>query len=343
MTVSKFDEVKPYLLYIEAILSGFVGDAKDSFPHAWKEGSINEFSYWTTCGVFTVRQAVSLLLNYYRYVIEEYFFCCRKKTIFSSEHSKICAKILKIISDVENAVWQHNDYDITAGEGNCCNIVTMDKGSLTERTNEDDDVILAKTDVNRSSPSANSDKNVDNNRQDCDVHVESATDKYAAKTNVVLLSESIDDDVERIFLQEITENGDAICKGDNGDVEMEEALRVILEDPFEPINVDDICHTPAKTPQINERTQNNTHHAVQIQSTVNKLDNKHTEIAKFVDLVEQKWEKIAPNLSKEQEDMVRRSITHYHYMVSMESISAAQASDDIEHLLNSLSAEFIRR
>ena len=326
-TVSKFDEVKPYLLYIEAILSGFVGDVKDTFPHAWKEGSINEFSYWTTCGVFTVRQAVSLLLNYYRYVIEEYFFCCRKNSTFSPEHDKICAKILKIISTVENAVWQHNDYDVNVGESNCSKSMMMDVDSGTE-------TMVEHNDINSCSATAPSSKIEGNNGRD--VLVESRLDNYAENSDVELIAESIDDEVERDFLKQITENGDAICRGDNNDVEMEQALCVILEDPVDTIDIGDTHDTPTVTSEINENMQNIAYNTSEIQPIPNKLVKKPTEIESFVDLVEQKWEKVAPQLSKSQQDMVRRSITHYHYMVSMESISAAQAFNGIEHLLNSL-------
>ena len=31
-----FDDVRPYLLYIENIVLSLLGDLRDTFPHAWK-------------------------------------------------------------------------------------------------------------------------------------------------------------------------------------------------------------------------------------------------------------------------------------------------------------------
>ena len=103
-----FDKLQPFLLYAQYVVYMFVGDAMDAIPHVWKEVSMEEISDWIQCGILSVEQAVTLLLNYYRYVMQESLYSFSTKDQLSRGKHNFCTAIHKFINDIENAVWERH-------------------------------------------------------------------------------------------------------------------------------------------------------------------------------------------------------------------------------------------
>ena len=358
---NKFDEVQPFILYVQYIVFSFVGDIKDTFPHTWKETSINEISYWTLCGIFSVQEATTLMLNYYRYVMEEYSSYCRKRSNFSQNHRRICKEIYKLINNIENTVWEIDSYEMCTispdknTSDDCYKVVQ--ENNVKKNAKAVQEYIQKYSGISNSCDDntyqeildcTSSKKNIgskafhkDNKAVICPNSRNSTLTNSTVKNNNpivdetpangqicnvdTILTESIDEKMEMEFVNDIRNNDNTICHNDGYDTDLENALQMILEDPCN--EIPNIEYTSSNEAKHNSEKENN---------IASQNFNKQSEISIFTDLIECKWSDIQFNFSLKQQEMVNQTIVHYRHLITTESISALEAFKQIEYFLHSL-------
>ena len=354
-TLNKFDEVQPYLQCIESIIYEFVGDFKGRFPHAWKEACISEISYWTLCDILSVQEAVTLLLNYYRYVMEEYFFLCRKNNITCTKRNKIQAGIYKMINNLECAVWNNEWYQLhlpiscmwlqnrktsmemcsnktNYGNVENKNITTKHAAGKCNSSSDSNDVVDVINSI--AGEHLNKNKNFDPTKNTNINALQMSRNPDHSHFGNTVLSESIDQDAENALLDYINQNGDAICDGTLDDDDIKDALQILVGDDSEIID----CNPDEDSEKFIPVTNN-------MQSTVRISDNipieqsnEQTQIHIFGDMVRRKCHEVASDLSLNEQEIVKGTITHFHELVTTQSMCAAQAYEQFEHILHVLIA-----
>jgi hypothetical protein len=339
-----FDDVRPYLLYIENIVFSLLGDLRDTFPHAWKQGSINEVAHWTVCGVFSVQEAVSLCLNYYRYLMEEFFAYCRRTNCTSRRDNKIALEIYKFINSVENAVWNDEKYELHMFSMNAQMENTNMPVAVTANADGDSFTVASefpswKADcANESSYQGGKNSTLVGNAVWSNKDMLQGGDSNAviSDENPVLL-DCIDDEVEKRFLHEISTNGDAIFLADAKHEDVDFLLHDCTDNDFEPINVME----PTMLHSDHENKNNNVPKEVQCTSNVaynmqSQFDTEQQQISLFHNMVQYKCKNLTTTLTSDQNEVLKRSIAHYSDLVIMHSMSATEASEHVEKVMHNI-------
>ena len=342
--ITTFQEVEPVLLYIEQVVSNFLGNLKEQFPHAWKNVSIKEMSEWTSRGIFSVPEAVTLFLNYNRYMMEEYMCYRRSKFNVGTNTNKLQKEIYKLMNFVEDGVWGNDKY-------HCYAILAMQQEDTRKKcvSSETSDVIM--TDVSIESQTDTGNKrtvskfntvckrksDVTKNNFINTVDAMNMQSTYTISTNEEdLLTANMDDDTEKMLLQEISESEEEFFVTELSDSEIEEALQMIVNEP------NDI---PDETQNVSKHRYKETESTTDTMSiqTDSYTKNETTKVEKreidvFCEIIRRKWEQTGINFTIEQTEVAKRSIAHYADLVTMKSITAVEASQHVENVLHSLCA-----
>ena len=317
-SVNMFNEVQPFLLYIERIIFDLLGSVKHTFPYAWKRGSLNEISYWTSQGVCSVQEAVTLSLNYYRCVMEEFFWVGRNSQNTYVNSNNIWAQIYRFMNEVENIVWHDERYEFRKP----IKCESMHNSVLQDLINVD--TIVKET--------------VDTSDISCDTTNSSCnTFNYVGTNDAnLLLRECIDEEMEDELLSSMVLNEDILCQdNDNSEVDITSVLLELACDV--PVPNTGLCLKSSFYESRNGTSviQDN------VQTDVHVIDNaksKHEkEVNLFCHMVENKYQHLVRNFTLEQSEMLQKTIDYYSDFVFIHDMCAEDAFQRIEQVADNVS------
>lgn len=341
---TKFDEVQPYLEYIELFIHGLLGDVREQIPHAWKQGIISEFLYWTQNNILSVQEAVILLLNYYRYVMEEYMFRCRNKCTSSCNENNIQAEIITMINNLEIAVCKNECYQLRAGVSHSLfdqhQNTTESYCQSGDLSNMSSTNTVPNCNYYENMNSADTNTNMENvERVDMNSATKKSSTSISDNENIpnddILLSESINEEIEEEFLENIIEDCNAIC---NGDLNVEDTLLLMCNDVDQ-----DVEKRQNLEQKYEEYKEENMHKGneqkYKVSAATNiplQQHNGQSETIIFGNMIKKKCCEMAFCLTNSQREIVKRSIVHYQDLIAMGSISAVKAYEFIECVMEHL-------
>ena len=202
-------QIHSVLNLIENAILTFSGCTENSLPRRHNKRTIDDLFDWLKCGSVTVQQAVSLLLNYYRTVMEEQMF---RPPIHNSNNDttlELQASIYGTMNRFETAVWENNWFQVKK-------IVSNKEDKFqAQGTCKNDNVysaVVFNNPVNHSLPQKTDDT------------------QCKMETDQDLMVENIDETIEQRFVEDLSKHHYDILDEDFNDGETKHALQMMLDD-----------------------------------------------------------------------------------------------------------------
>ena len=276
--------------------------------------------------------------------MEEFFGYCQRNNCTSRRDTKIALEIYKFINSVENAVWNDEKYELHMSSVNAhmedMNVpVTVMTDDATHSVAVISNVTSGKEDCpNESSYQCTKSSNlIDGAVWDSNDISQGGKNNAGISEQDPLLLDYIDDDVEKQFLREVITNGDAICMDDATRGGVDFLLQGCTDSDFEQINVLEPATLHSnhdnKCSDIPEEAQHASNVACNMQS---QFDSQQQQISSFHSMVQYKCKKLTATLTPDQNEVLKRSIAHYSDLVLMCTMSATEACEHVEQVMNNL-------
>ena len=210
-TCTKYDDIAPYLQYIESRVFLYLGRYGEAFQHVLKRNLSDEYRAWTHHGYMSVQEAVTTVLIYYRQVMAQYFVYCRNNSISVGDKTTRI-EIYTAMNNFETAVWENDWYQCP-----CYNDNTYQK-----KYSKSNDCTLTCEEVQLTSTQA---PLVDTKKEKNTMYPKEEVEVYPARIDN-LLTECIDEDAKQKFLHDIS----STTNNDYNDISPDNILNVIHDD-----------------------------------------------------------------------------------------------------------------
>jgi len=356
---NKFDDVQPYLEHIEHMIHDFVGERIDIIPRTWNNDTATECMISVQSDTMSVQEAVTLMLQEYRLLMISDFCYCRNTNNTSAVENEKRVEIVRMMANFESSIWENEWYQLIPTNyswlyepqtsTNTCtsndnNLVADNVIPTTERTTDEtrsgfvddkneDQLESPMNDIAFDSPATQESRNW------CTVD---SSSNYAN-----LMTEPINEDVERNFLEEMAKNGDEICNGDTNDPETEEALRILFgselheEGSVKPDTNSNHVSIPTDSAKITvteetESITNGVENRKICPSQYQEACKNSNEISMFANGVKRKCRVANHKLTMLQKSMLNRVVAQYRDMVETRSLSMSEALEYVDKVVDYL-------